>query len=466
MQPSELKKAGKRWSSRLSLIAVLLTILVYSIIAISLDKHTKHRVIIWDMFGYYAYLPATFIYNDLEDLEFVPDMHVKYMSADGQTEYGTTRQPNGKRVMKYTAGLSILYSPFFFLGHAIANHTNHDADGFSKPYQFAMVLCSLFYACIGLLVIRAVLLYFFNDWVAALVIILIAFGTNYYFYVVDEGMMAHNYLYLLLGLLILATIRWHEKPSLGYALLIGFALGMSILIRPTEVLFSIVPVMWGISSRHDLIPQVQKFLQHWKHVLIAGLVIILICSVQAVYWKYATGQWLYYSYKGEGHFDFRAPHIWQGLFSFRKGWFVYTPLMLFAIIGIWYMRRQLPQFLPGIIIFSILYIYVVFSWNPWWYGGSFGMRSMVQTYALFSIPLACFITAIFTSRFRGMLFALVCGFLIYLNLFQSWQRQHNIIHWENMNREWYWDVFLSKEHSKEFSIHQEHSSSAQLMFTS
>ena len=436
------------------MVAVLLTTTIYIHLAVTLGKDENHRVIIWDMFGYYLYLPAMFIYHDLKDLDFMPEIHTEYNSADGKTEYGTTRQPNGNRVMKYTAGLSILYSPFFFAAHEYAKRSVYKADGFSRPYQFALVLCGLFYALLGLLVLGSVLLHFFKDWIVALVIVLIAFGTNYYFYVVDEGMMSHNYLFLMLALVLWATIQWHRKPTLGYAVVLGVALGFSILIRPTEVLFAIIPIMWGIRGARDLSPQLIKFKSNWPHLMITGLFVALICSIQLTYWKYATGHLVYFSYKGEGGFNFLQPHIWQGLFSFKKGWLVYTPVMVFALLGIWFMRRQLPEFLPGILIFSVLYIYVVFSWNPWWYGGSFGMRAMVQTYALYSIPLACLATYVYRKWHRAVLFSIICSFFIYMNLYQSWQRQHNIIHWEDMHRDWYWDVFLKEEHSKRFSYWQ------------
>lgn len=212
--------------------------------------------------------------------------------------------------------------------------------------------------------------------------------------------------------------------------------------------------MWGIRGARDLSPQLIKFKSNWPHLMITGLFVALICSIQLTYWKYATGHLVYFSYKGEGGFNFLQPHIWQGLFSFKKGWLVYTPVMVFALLGIWFMRRQLPEFLPGILIFSVLYIYVVFSWNPWWYGGSFGMRAMVQTYALYSIPLACLATYVYRKWHRAVLFSIICSFFIYMNLYQSWQRQHNIIHWEDMHRDWYWDVFLKEEHSKRFSYWQ------------
>lgn len=40
--------------------------------------------------------------------------------------------------MKYLMGLSIIYTPFFFLGHCIAGALEYPQDGFSTPYPLSI----------------------------------------------------------------------------------------------------------------------------------------------------------------------------------------------------------------------------------------------------------------------------------------------------------------------------------------
>jgi hypothetical protein len=105
-----------------------------------------------------------------------------------------------------------------------------------------------------------------------------------------------------------------------------------------------------------------------------------------MYWKYITGELFFNSYVGE-QFYFNNSHVLKGLFGFRKGWLIYTPIMLFSILGIYFLRNQLKHFFASISITLFIYIFVIFSWWCWWYGGSFGQRAMIDIYPLLAIPL-------------------------------------------------------------------------------
>ncbi|RYD72715.1 MAG: hypothetical protein EOP53_21425 [Sphingobacteriales bacterium] len=173
-------------------------------------------------------------------------------------------------------------------------------------------------------------------------------------------------------------------------------------------------------------------------LLIAGAIGFL----QLLYWKLLSGSWLFDSYKGEGNFTFTSPHIFDGLFSYKKGWFVYTPLMLLAVAGFFWVKKFVPAALLALLVYFVINIYFTFSWNPWWYGGSFGMRALIQMYAIMSFGLASFLTFMFNKDWRKELAFLLVAACIYLNLFQTWQFRKGMIHWEEMTKEKYWDVFL------------------------
>jgi hypothetical protein len=115
--------------------------------------------------------------------------------------------------------------------------------------------------------------------------------------------------------------------------------------------------------------------------------------------------------------------------------------MLLSIAGFFFMNKESRVFRTPILIFTIVNIYVVFSWGCWWYGGSFGLRAMIESYALLALPLGAFYTACIQSK-KGMAL-LVFAILAFttLNLFQTWQYRKRIIHWDSMTKEAYWAVF-------------------------
>jgi hypothetical protein len=48
-----------------------------------------------------------------------------------------------------------------------------------------------------------------------------------------------------------------------------------------------------------------------------------------------------------GKFYFLDPEIISGLFSYRKGWLIYTPVMAFGLVGMFFTRKSAtPLFLP------------------------------------------------------------------------------------------------------------------------
>src|SRR5690606_25911576 len=130
-------------------------------------------------------------------------------------------------------------------------------------------------------------------------------------------------------------------------------------------------------------------LQNLPKFLLAALLFALIGSLQLLYWKYVTGHFLVYSYQ-EQSFSWLTPHFNKGFFSFRSGWLIYTPAMALSIIGFYWLNRYQPQISKSILIFSVLFIYICFAWDIWWYGGSLGIRAMVQAYAVLAFPLAAF----------------------------------------------------------------------------
>jgi hypothetical protein len=82
------------------------------------DTHNVLAILSWDSMGYYLYLPAHFIYHDLSHQAFVADIMREYgPSSSFYQAFQVPGAPAGQLVMKYTMGLAVLETPFFWLGH-------------------------------------------------------------------------------------------------------------------------------------------------------------------------------------------------------------------------------------------------------------------------------------------------------------------------------------------------------------
>ena len=408
------------------------------------DTHNVVAVLTWDAMGYYLYLPAKFIYHDLSHLTFAADIMREY--APSSSFYQASQvpgAPEGQLVMKYTAGLALLWAPFFWLGHWVAGWLHYPQDGFSAPYQVAIGLGGMLYALLGMGLLRRLLLRYFSDVVVTLVLVTLVLGSNYLQYSVYDSAMSHHYLFAVYALLLLLTARWHERPTRLGAFAIGLTLGLLVLIRPSEMIAVVLPLLWDVGSMAAARAKLALLRTRWPDVLLLAVGGLLGVLPQLVYWHYATGHWLFYSY-GDQHFSFLKPHTWQVLFSFRKGWLVYSPLLALVLAGfgpLW--RRHRALAVPALVFF-VLNLWVVSAWDIWWYGGGFGQRAMVQSYAVLALPWAAGIAWLLVPGRRWSVQAAVIAatvLLVNLNLFQHWQYQVSIINPEDMNRRYYWAVF-------------------------
>ncbi|MEL6672626.1 MAG: hypothetical protein AAFR61_10565 [Bacteroidota bacterium] len=433
-----------RTKSYISLSA--LVIMAYVIIRVtSFYPRWTHGVseatISWDVYGYYLYLPAFFIYDDLAKLEFKDEMFEKYRPA-GDFHHAVP-QPNGNWVMKYPIGMAVIYTPFFLGGHAYATMSDaYAADGFSMPYQLAISLAGLFYALLGLWFMRKVLLHYFSDLVAASILAILVLCTNYLNYVSFDGAMPHNALFSLFAIILWLTIKWHEKPDWRYALGLGVAIGLSTIIRPTEILISLVPLFWGVYNKESFQQKWQLLWTNRLQVLILIGATFLMGLIQMLYWKSYSGHFLYYSYEEFG-FDWLRPHLWSGLFSFRKGWFIYTPVMILAVLGFIPLYKHHREKFFALAGHFVITLYIVFAWQVWWYGGSFGARPLVQSYALLAFPLGAFLTWVFQQKWRTIAVAVFVFLCADLNLLMTWQAHARDGNWEAeyMTKAYFWKIF-------------------------
>lgn len=113
----------------------------------------------WDAFGYYMYQPAFLIYKDAKKLEWLPAIDSTYHVTGGEL-YQAHKIKDGNYVFKYLGGICFLQIPFFYIGHFIAYFANEPQDGFSWPYQYAIMFSAIFWFLVGLLFLRKVLIVF------------------------------------------------------------------------------------------------------------------------------------------------------------------------------------------------------------------------------------------------------------------------------------------------------------------
>lgn len=418
----------------------LVYILVTALLTHGIIRH-KYRsttgYIEWDVISYYAYLPAVFIYKDLS-LKFVDDL-----PEDNKVTIWPIPTANGGYTLKYPVGMAIMLLPFFFIAHIFSNLASIEASGYSWPYHFFILIAALFYLLAGLLYLRRVLLRHFSELTVMICMVILAAGTNIFYYATEEPGMSHIYSFFLFSAFLFHYTRFYQEERWLDTLLIGLISGLIVLVRPSNSILLLCFLLYRGKLRME---DWYTFL--WRkrfRFLVMFTIGLCIVFLQLSYWKFSTGHWLHYSYSEE-RFYFFKPHIIEGLFSYRKGWLLYTPLMALAIFGFLFLKKRVHELFYPILVFTVLNIYIVFSWWCWWYGGSFSARALVESYALLSVPMAATVERLWNSgKLARIVSSVIFIFLIYVNMFQSRQYRISLLHYESTSKELYWSVFLSNE---------------------
>jgi hypothetical protein len=394
--------------------------------------------------SYYTYLPAAIIHHDLQ-LNFIDKDPGFYKD---KIWYYTIE--DNRKLIKHPLGLSLALSPFFLAGHLWAKISGAAETGYSMPYQNAVSIGVLFWLFLGLYYLRKLLLRSFSEAVTSITLLGLVLGTNLLWYSTFEGLMPHAVSFSLICTSLYFFRKWLDGKESRSLIIFSVVFALIVLVRPLAVTLVIYYFMYAVLSKSGLKNFVSFLKPQLRALLVSLISFFLIVSLQFLYWKLATGHWIYDVYIDE-HFVFDSPQMIPFLFSFRKGLFVYTPLMLFAMIGLIILfKRDKAVFWSTFTIF-LFSVFLLSSWWAWSYGICWGMRPMIDYYSILSIPMATAFAFLLNRSRLQKLFSFIFAFLlIALNLFQTWQYKNGLIHYDDMTKESYFYGFFQTRSSPEW----------------
>ncbi len=425
--------------NRYSFLACLLITVIVISFRFTPENYKKDKPLVvttWDALGYYLYLPSILLHHDFKELEWFPEIDKKY-SVSGGYVYQANRCKSGHFVFKYLGGVAIIESPFFLIGHIFAIILGYETNGFSPPYQFAIAFGAIIYFILAIFLLRKILLKYFNDVVTTITLTLLILASNIIQYISVDGAMSHSFIFPLYVLILYFTIKWHEKPTVILASLIGATIGLATICRPTEAIMLFIPLLWATHSKQSSTEKWNLVKQNKMHLCFLFASAFIAVLPQLIYWKLATGSFVY---DVGSKWDFLNPHF-RVLFGWEIGWFIYTPVSIFFIIGMFFIKKF--PFKNSIITFCLLNILIVIAWHDWRYGATYSCRALTQSYPVFALPLAAFIDKIRWNKIYYYLFGCLGLYLISVNLFQIKQYNQGIIHYRDMNMKYYCSIYLN-----------------------
>jgi hypothetical protein len=416
----------------LPLVAALLLFIGYRFLAG--EGNGWKQIISSDGVGYYAYLPSLIIHAD-------PSWE-NFTRADAARNPGTAYNPqfltevNGRPVNKYFAGEAILLLPFFLPALLLSWITQSPVDGLSFWFQLLAGTAALFYLVCGLYYVRKILASLgFGNMPSAVATMSVFLGTNLLWYSLGGPTMSHVFSFFAISSFLWHCMEFDRQGSDRTAVCCGILLALVILLRPVNLIILLaVPLLLKNKGPADFFSSLAG---SRKPGFFGAFILLLL--IQPVLWYLQTGHWIISSYPGEG-FNLDSPRIADFLFSARRGWFVYTPLMAVALLGLFFLPGKRFIKPATLIAFLFAVVYISSSWWCWYYSDGYGQRPMVDFYPVFAIGMAALLDR--SKQVPRLALLTLILFLTVLNLFQTWQFSSGIISSDNMTSAKYRHVFL------------------------
>jgi hypothetical protein len=427
-------------------INLTIALILVSYIYVSNSLYFKSKIFFGDSISYYTYLPALLIHHDIT-LKFAAEDPGKY---DGKMFY-LFRGPNGNYIIKASSGLAWMLLPFFLIAHVYAQLTQWEANGFTEPYKVAIIIGTLIYVLIGLKLLSKILLRYFSEKSTVITLLIIGVGTNLMAYSTIMAAIPHAHMFVFIIVYFYLVIKWYEKPSWKYTILLGLVGGLVVLTRPNYITVILLLLFYDIKRFTDIWPRVKFLFSKFHLIFVMFLFSLTFWIPQFLYWKMISGHFIVDSYQGAS-FNFDNPQVISQLFSYRKGWLLYTPMMIFAFVGLYTLYHSAREVFIAVVLFLIANIYVLSSWYAWWFAGSFGSRGYVNAYGILALPIASMVAYILSRKMLIQIgFYLILTFFTFLNIFQMYQYSYRYIHQIAMTKKAYWSQFLRWGHTDNFT---------------
>jgi hypothetical protein len=391
-----------------------------------------------DGFSYYVYLPSWLIYGD-------PTLAAVADDCCGGTFPEFTaiarRQETGRWVNPHPIGVAIQLLPFFVAANALSWWSNLPRDGFSLYYQHFTGIAGLAYFLAGLSALRRLLSHHFSDAIVLATLATITWGTNLFHYAVFDSTFSHIYSFFLVSVLLLLTDRWWDFPTWRLSLALSVVAALIVLTRHPNAIFLLVVPLYGVTRWADLARNARRL---WdRRALVAGMIAVTAAGIvpQVLIYKRATGHWFVNSYGTVG-FDFRSPHLFDALFSVRKGLFFWSPVLALSVIGLFVARGWARGLVAAGAIVMTLDTFLIASWSFWEFGGSYGHRGFTDSLGLLAIFVAaCFAWIAARPRLVPVAAALT-ALAVALSVAQMIQYWLGIIPVDNTTWDQYRGIFL------------------------
>ena len=390
-----------------------------------------------DGVGYYAFARALLFQHNLD---FTADyqhanqgFRAARLDADGNPR-DVFRTSTGHLDNHFTVGPAMLWTPFLLLAHGgvlIARLFGADvsADGFSLPYLLAMALGTFLCGFLALLLSYRIACRFVAERWALLATVAVWWGSSLPVYMYFNPSWSHAHSAFAVALFFWYWLRTREFRSRSQWLILALIAGLAVNVYYPNllVLVALIPealaAYYAAWKRNSDAPGFAQLLTN--HFLFCA--VALTALLPTFLTKYAIyGGPFDSGYIPITHWSWSSPWFVALLFSANHGLFSWTPILFFAVAGIFLFVRSHRRVGISVCCVLIAFYYFMASYPDWPGISSYGNRFFISLTVFFVLGLASFLEwlgAFFRDRVAAFrtLAGMVCVFILWnLGLIFQW----------------------------------------------
>ena len=370
-----------------------------------------------DGVGYYAFARTPLIQHNLDFTEDYRHANESFRGArldENNQPRSLFRTRTGHLDNHFTVGPAILWTPLLLVTHASvllarALGSSVAADGFSTPYRISMALATVIYGFLSLLLAFRLARQYVEERWALLATLAIWWASSLPVYMYFNPSWSHAHSAFAVALFLW---YWHETRSsraLSQWLLLALIAGLMLNVYYPNTMVLVVLVVEAVpqylsafrSGSRGGASEAPRLADLLVRHLFFGLV-VLVCLLPTFITRYIVYGGAFESgYIPLRDWLWRSPAFLAVLFASNHGLLVWTPILLFAIVGLILFRWREPRVgAPFLAAFLAFYLFIVCY--PDWAGiSSYGNRFFVSLTVLFILGLSVFLerfARIFRSR--------------------------------------------------------------------
>ncbi|MDI6783052.1 MAG: glycosyltransferase family 39 protein, partial [bacterium] len=398
--------------------AIYLLLILFFIITVFSFIYAE-RIGLWDGVGYYIYLRSAVFDHDID---FANDF---LLFPDSPLSQFVTPTATGKLANPFSVGPAIFWLPFFLLAHVLTLLANFlgaqiPVNGISGIYTNFVVFASLVYGFIGIYLCYRFCQKYFANWISLIAVISIWLATFLIYYFIYEPFYSHT---ISMFIVTLFFYYWDttRQPTrtVRQWLILGIISGLMLLVRWQNGIFMLIPAIESLLRYLQLIKEKSKTtLFHLLTGNIGFLILVFLVALpQLIAWKIIYGHYIVVPV-GKWFIQWDKPHISEILFSSRNGLFTWSPITLFATLGLFWFYRKDRKLTLYFALGFLAMLYVNSVVVEWWCGGGYGYRRLDGIIPILALGLAAVLETTgkwFRGKFWIISSILLFG-LIYWNI--------------------------------------------------